>query len=236
MSSSKRYGQPSFRPSETGLARYFDVFLRPMMQVPITRFVLIDHSSTGKSVDGFRRAFLDMVYYYGLEQGATPEGAQAGKTFYAKIPMVLINIVDYNRREHGPRPVIDPESVPVDAIYHDGGPGEVNKMVGDEKNHDRVTANYPPEKWHISDARCWGSKTISPINEYTNGRAMRADIVDWNKRHYHLITPDSPGPDEVEVEYSSKPGKKKDRKPPSWAKKMAPWAFPPPKGKKYTYI
>jgi hypothetical protein len=84
MSSSKRYGQPSFRPSETGLARYFDVFLRPMMQVPITRFVLIDHSSTGKSVDGFRRAFLDMVYYYGLEQGQLQKALRRENIFLLK--------------------------------------------------------------------------------------------------------------------------------------------------------
>jgi hypothetical protein len=69
----------------------------------IGRIVLVDHSSSGQSVDGFKLAFEDMVRVWHQRKGKSEDIVnQAVADFSSKFG--LINVIDYNRRLDAPRP------------------------------------------------------------------------------------------------------------------------------------
>ncbi len=173
-----------------GLYRYFDKVMMPtLVGKEVGRIIMIDHSGSGDSVDGWFLAFLDSVSArWGRTEGdaggdwANSEPAKAARAYYESIPRFLINIVDYDRRPDGPRPAIPPKYVDVLDTITVGGSGEVNRLVGDKKAHDRVTPDYPPEKWNIPIKNSWAS-----ANEQSYATLMKNDIINWNKQNGGLI-------------------------------------------------
>jgi hypothetical protein len=146
-SRTKWYGQLGDRATQT-LRLYFKEILWPTMWDEITRFVLVDHSGSGRSVDSFRHAFLDMVATYRqYEELADQQTVNNAVEYYRAIPMVPINVIDYKRHTSSSRPVINTIPVPVVAEICVGHSSEGYRLLGDNTAHDRVTASYPPAKW-----------------------------------------------------------------------------------------
>ena len=173
-----------------GLYRYFDKVMMPtLVEKQVGRIILIDHSGSGASVDGWFLAFLDSVSArWGKEvfdaggDWRNSEPAKRARAYYDSIPRFLINVVDYDRRPDGPRPAIPPESVVVLDTITVGVSNEVNRLVGDKKAHDRVTPDYPPSKWEIPIKDSWAS-----ANEQDYATLMKNDIINWNKQNGGLI-------------------------------------------------
>jgi hypothetical protein len=172
-----------------GLTRYFEKVLAPTLEnKEVGRIVLVDHSGSGASVDGFQRAFLDAAYMYDatkeIEAGNT-EGAHGNATifreYYENVPWYLLNVVDFDRRSDGPNPPTAPRWVEVLDVITAGNSGELNKLVGDTRSHPRVTPDYPPNKWEVPIKDCWGR------GEEAMAKNMKDSIIRYNKNHGGLI-------------------------------------------------
>lgn len=165
-SKNKKYRKddnPESQEGPYGLARYFDMILKPtLVGRDIGRILLIDHSGSGQSVDGWYTAFLDSIsaewghtaHLRGEDWTRDPEAMRA-RQFYAGVPIYLINVVDQKGRQDGNRPAIAPTLVPVLDIIVAGRRGEVNRLVGNEAEHHRGTPDYPPSQWEIPIKQSW---------------------------------------------------------------------------------
>ncbi|KAF4629925.1 hypothetical protein G7Y89_g8217 [Cudoniella acicularis] len=193
-SKTREYKTAEYMPTEAGLVNYFAQELAPLVvgKDNINRIVLIDHSGTGRSVDGFYEAVLDMVVaYYG--NGDEAAGAAARATF-SEIPVVLINVIDASRQTTNvPTP---PQVVELLATIIVGQPGALNRLVGDKTSHPRVQPDYPCTYWEFSAGDCF-----TP-GERNDALAMVHDIIKWNEDNGGLIGAPVP----------SKKGKKKEEK------------------------
>lgn len=201
ISSTKKYGQPDFKASSKGLARYFDKILKETLvdgngkDKDIKRIILVDHSSSGQSVDGFKKAFGDMVRAAYKKEGNSADVAnKAAIRFSDKLQ--LINVIDYIRGPKGNDDITDPENVHVIDRIDLGKANQVNILLGDKRAHDRITPDYPPAKWEQPARESWGNdgsdKTrpkISPKDEKQNGRLMEESISKWNQENGGLIAP-----------------------------------------------
>jgi hypothetical protein len=185
----------SVKATYEGLYRYFNMVLKPTIEgKEISRFIFIDHSASGQSVDGFYKAFLDSILAYwakedhdkGIDWEVSSTGLEA-RAYYSAIPKWFINLVDYNRRPDGKSPAIEPLYVKLLDTITVGKSGDVNKLVGDKKAHDRVTPDYPVTKWEIPTKKCWASK-----EEQEYAAAMKDSIVTWNPKNGGQI--DTPKP------------------------------------------
>lgn len=137
--------KPEDKPTQKGLERYYKKVLHPKLtKTEFNRIVLVDHSGGGGSVDGFRKAFHDMV------QAGNPKALDD----LMKVPMVLINVIDELRKDGGPRPVIKPKDVQTIAKFFPPGKDHLNKIL-DGKAHPRVTPEYPPPQWETPIKDSW---------------------------------------------------------------------------------
>lgn len=137
-----------------------------------TRIIIVDHSGTGQSVDGFREAILDIV-------NAAPISSSVKKDF-AKRPMALINVIDYSRRDRGPRPTVNPKTVPVLLKFDVGDTNLLNGMVGGVI-HPRIQPEYPYTSWNTPIEKAFKS------NELKDAKAMVDDIRSYNEKNGGLI-------------------------------------------------
>ena len=178
-SKAKKYGEDGYEASRPGLERYWEMIVGPtLLEKQIERIILVDHSGTGQSVDGFRNILLDACQA-GIEKAhGAANGVKARKQL-SEFPMYLINVIDATRADKS-KPVVDPKTVPVLAKLTTGGKNLVNVMLGGEK-HPRVQPEYPPTKWDIA------AKDCASTQEKADAKAMRDDIINWNKKHGGLI-------------------------------------------------
>jgi hypothetical protein len=201
-------GQNSIIATRDGAHRYFDKVLSPTLEgKEIGRIILVDHSGSGKSVDGFYLAFLDAAYAYkGIkEMDAGNEDWDAPATtfrqYYEAIPWYLINIVDFDRRPDGSNPAIPPRYVQLLDTITVGKSGELNSLVGDSRSHPRVTPDYPPTKWEIPIKDCWEKDEEKLAND------MKKSIINYNKKHGGLIgSPKKINPTAMQIFFSGFPG------------------------------
>jgi hypothetical protein len=168
--------------SPAGSSRYFkEVLLPTLVGQQLGRIILVDHSGSGRSVDGFHEAFLDAAYSYAYLNADTAgtEDPSAVATqlreYYKALPCFLINVVDYDRRPDGPRSPVNPLHVPVLDTITQGKSGEVNALVGDKKAHPRVIPEYPPNKWETPVKDNWKS------GEEAMATKMRSSIMAYNR-------------------------------------------------------
>ncbi|KAF4627940.1 hypothetical protein G7Y89_g10213 [Cudoniella acicularis] len=156
-SKAKHYGTPGFTPTEEGLERYWNLIVGPpLLGRNIERIILVDHSGSGQSVDGFRRIVLDACQVAITKSRGAADGITA-RNDVAQIPMYLINVIDQSR-SGTTNPIVDPQTVPVLAKLTVSGKGVVNKLLGDERRHPRVQPEYPPEKWEQPAKNSWASE------------------------------------------------------------------------------
>lgn len=136
---------PNGSPSKEGAQNYYrDILQNKLAGKAITRFVLVDHSTTGGSVNGARRAILEIIK------------AAADRQIYdhfKTLPWGLINLVDA-----GTTQITDPDAdkIMVMARLRIGNPGELNRLVGDRQVHDRVEVEYYPLRWEKTVGYWWG--------------------------------------------------------------------------------
>jgi hypothetical protein len=172
ISSTRDYYKLGNIPTNAGLKRYYEQVLHPKLKkAPFDRIVLLDHSGTGQSVDGFRRAFHDIV------QAGYPEILDD----IMNIPMVLINVIDEYRRPNGKLPPTDPKNVPVLAKFYPPGKGVLNAIVGGVV-HPRVTPDYRAPNWEnpIKDSWRKGEKAAA--------QELEQQIVDYCQKNGGLVT------------------------------------------------
>ena len=166
MSKTKEYGDSrQGKATQAGLTRNWEKVLNPkMIGKDIDRIVLVDHSKTGQSPDGFREAVLEMA------RVAAPQNVQS----LERIPMVLINIIDEARRQREGLPVSDPKTVPVLARIYPQGSNPLSGIIG-AKQHARLTPEYPPSQWEKAIKDSWGN------DEKAAADKLKEQIKRWNR-------------------------------------------------------
>lgn len=195
------------RATNKGLDGYWDRVLQPRLAAKdFDRIVIIDHSGTGRSVDGFRKAFKDIVNR-AKDQKKIP-GDQAKKII--DTPWYFINVIDWRRRPDSSIPVQDPKTKAVKKISKvtlETKDGTIDKILADKDAHPRVTCEYWASRWEKSVGSCWtddGGKAAAD--------EQRKAIKDWCKDTSNggLLSPTNP-PQEPKQE-QPKPSKPKDKK------------------------
>ncbi|MCJ1486043.1 hypothetical protein MMC06_006219, partial [Schaereria dolodes] len=178
MSGTRDYGKNKKNTATPkGLKRYYDKVLHPKLkQAPFDRIVLIDHSGGGGSVDGFRKAFWEILY--------TGSPDFANDVF--QVPMVLINVIDETRKPDGSRPVVDPVTVPVLKKIWVKEKNLVNGMLGDEKVHPRLVPSYPASQWETAIKDSWTQ------GDKDSAKALRDQITSYMNKNGGLIKDNNP--------------------------------------------
>lgn len=174
-SKAKFYAQRGYMASQAGLRRYWQYNLAETLENQhVPRIILIDHSFSGRSVDGFRSELLDAAH---------AGGGEAESNRLSHVPMWLINVIDGGI---SPNSVTNPTSLRTGGVLaklSEGRAGLVNRMVGDEGRHPRVQPDYPPTKFEVSARSCWSSSDRQYAQDFQN------KIIVWNQRHGGLIRP-----------------------------------------------
>ena len=179
------------KASNAGLDGYWDRILSTrLFAKQFDRIVLVDHSSSGKSVDGFRLAY-SAILTRAYQQGKINQ--QQWNLYEVQIPMVFINVIDRRRSTGGsaapPTPPLTVQTIAT--ITADTNEGEIDRILADKEVHPRVAAEYPPKKWRRTVAQAWED---DPVHSKQNAIQMRARIKTYNENHGGLLVPDPPQP------------------------------------------
>ncbi|KAF2011205.1 hypothetical protein BU24DRAFT_485811 [Aaosphaeria arxii CBS 175.79] len=180
------------------LADYYGRYLRPKflaidedgtVGVPggmeINRFLLVDHSSTGKSVDATKLILYHSLYYAALVQDDPyPE---VKKQNYAKKPWALFNVIDKRKtkrltlmgdRRPDMEQITNPKDVTVVKHFWVGGDRDVDKILGDEDRHYRNQIDYWPARWNQPVTHYWAQDQTKK----NQADQIRKQIKDYVKK------------------------------------------------------
>lgn len=116
MSKTKQLGKPGVGSVPWGGFRdYYRRVLEPRISgKTYKRIVLVDHSGSGRSVDGAKTALLNILRAGDTTVYNQLTGPNPGITWG------LINVIDYRRRLGGARPYVPPKQVPLLAAFTAG--------------------------------------------------------------------------------------------------------------------
>ena len=175
------------KASNKGLDRYYGkVLLQRLDAAEFNRIVIVDHSGTGKSVDGFRVAFEDII-------GRAKDMKKLKKDDAKRIlntPWYFINVVDWRRRPSSKNPTVKPKSdiiKKVSIITLETDDDVINAILADENKHPRVACEYWPSRWESSVRDCWAEDGTLGIAE-----AQKRAIIAWNEANGGLIDRNNP--------------------------------------------
>ena len=175
------------KATDAGLDRYFNkVLLERLDKQKFDRIVIIDHSGTGGSIDGFRDAFkaiINRAYTKKKFDKKTRDGV-------LDTPWYFINVVDWRRRPDSKNPTVDPKTKIIKKISHitfESPNDVINGILGDEDKHPRVACEYYPARWEQSVQDCWKEDGILEA-----AKVQRQAILDWNTANGGLITTTNP--------------------------------------------
>ncbi|KAL8829970.1 MAG: hypothetical protein Q9191_001695 [Dirinaria sp. TL-2023a] len=189
------------QPTNAGLDGYWDRVLKKRLNnAAFDRIVVVDHSGTGKSVDGFRKAFVDVVNRAKDQKKIKSDDAKE----IIQTPWHFINVVDWRRRPGSNNPTKDPTSSiikKITKITFETPDDVINTILADEDKHPRVACEYWPSRWSESVKKCWEQDgTLEAAEE------QRKSIEQWNQDNGGLIsdtnpekTPSEQKPDEDKV-------------------------------------
>lgn len=131
----------------------------------IDRIVLVDHSSTGRSVEATKQILKDAF-----------RRGRAGARFM-NVQWALFNVVDARKIVMRDGRLIydvrDPANFNEVQVMHDGQPHEVDRLLGDENHHDRCQANYYPRRFDRDLKQIWDKDGGMPL-----ARLIRTQIRD----------------------------------------------------------
>ena len=175
------------KATNKGLDRYFKkVLLERLEEDKFNRIVVIDHSGTGASIDGFRDAFKAII------NRAYDKDNLDKKTRNAILdtPWYFINVVDWRRRPDSNNPTIDPRTKIIKKISYitfQSPDDVINGILGDEDKHPRVACEYYPARWEQSVKDCWKEDGILDA-----AKVQRDAIEDWNAANGGQLTATNP--------------------------------------------
>ena len=200
MSKSRIYGTNEDggkgKANNRGLDGYWQRVLEPRLtRAEFNRIVIVDHSGTGKSVDGLRKAFKEIVNR--AKDTKQIRGSDAKK--YLDTPWHLINVVDWNRRPGS----LNPTRAPTSSIFQGKKPtiitfqvpgNVINDILADEDKHPRVACNYWASRWGDTVAACWEEDKEKPgsVVSLEAAQEQRDAIVRWNRDNGGLISATNP--------------------------------------------
>ena len=189
MSSTKYYGTNAHHgigiATDRGKRRYFKNELeRKLTQRNFNRIVLVDRSTQGESLDGFRRLWEDLLDVAKARYNPPWNNNRINRL--KQMEMVFINIVDWNRRQTTVAPTSDRiTQIAKITVQSDGG--AIDTLLRDNDPHPRLQPDYPPRVWEASVDAVWGThddgsgRKTSQINRIKNyNRAQGRGLI--NKR------------------------------------------------------
>ena len=191
------------KATNAGLDAYWDNVLERRLKInkAFKRLTIVDHSGTGQSVDGFRKAFVALVTRASKVKvdGEYKCPPNVAKEILA-LPWHFINVVDYKRRPGGPNPVTNPTDPIIQKttiITFESADNVINGCLGDEEKHPRVECEFPPKEWPIKVGECWDKqKEQTGDNKLAWAKEQRKAIQDWNTANGGLITKTNPSADD----------------------------------------
>lgn len=175
-------------PNNAGLDNYWDRVLKQRLYPgkQYDRIVLVDHSSSGKSVDGFREAFVDVIKRAEEKKKISKDDSKAIRG----MKMVFINVVDWRRRPGGGNEATPPKSKKIELIdtitLQGTNEGEIDVILADKDKHPRVACEYYPRRWYKTVKQCWEKD-----GGLENAKTQRTMIKEWNEKNGGLIGPSS---------------------------------------------
>ncbi|KAF2021193.1 hypothetical protein BU24DRAFT_404237 [Aaosphaeria arxii CBS 175.79] len=186
------------------LMNYYNRYLGPKLKgvkdggapafpngLAVDRFVLVDHSSSGKSVDATR------IILYHAFSAAKPYCPEIVAQKYDEKPFVLFNVIDTRKTRKNSKgkqvvdttKVINPVNVPVIKHFWVGKNHEVDHMLGDEGHHFRNQVDYWPSRWYNGVGYYWDIEK----EKKQQADSIRNQIKEYVKKHNkgNLMTPSS---------------------------------------------
>ena len=172
-------------PNKAGLDNFWDRVLKQRVDhKAFDRIVLVDHSSTGKSVDGFRKAFVEVISRAYEKKKINHKRAQA----LVDVPMKFINVVDWRRRPGNGQEATQPVKVGLLAtVTCDSAEGVIDTILADKDKHPRVACEYYPRRWYKTVKDCWEKD-----GGFENAKHQRTLIKQYNEQHGGLLTVQPP--------------------------------------------
>ncbi|KAF1995573.1 hypothetical protein P154DRAFT_623925 [Amniculicola lignicola CBS 123094] len=156
----------------------------------IDRFVLVDHSSSGRSVDATKQVLRD-VMNAAIRRG---DAAEITEREWHRKRFVLFNVIDHSRTARNMATlgatrvynVVNPETVAILERVTAGNDGELNRLLGDELRHHRVQCDYPANRFHWTADEAWQR---TGHTSKAQGLALRATIREYvrGKKGNHLM-------------------------------------------------
>lgn len=175
------------KPSKAGLLQYVDDILTPkLFQRPFKRIVLIDRSTKGDSLDGFRRAFVDMLDVAQRERSDTY--TERVVKALKKKQMAFINVVDWKRQETTVPPKSD-KITQVAKVTVQSNEGFIDRLLRDNDPHPRLQPDYPPRLWVKTQKEAWKLQGGSG-----NKKDQVEAIIKFNQYHGGLLNKNYPQP------------------------------------------
>ena len=182
------------KPTNAGLDGYWDrVLAQRLGQAKFDRIVVVDHSGTGKSVDGLRKAFVDIVNRAKDKKKIKEDEAKE----IINTPWYFINVVDWRRRPDSKNPTKAPTSSiikKISIITFETPDDVINEILADEDKHPRVACEYWPSRWSETVGKCW--EEDGTLNE---AKEQRDSIIKWNKDNGDLISATNPAKEPQET-------------------------------------
>ena len=168
-------------PDNSGLDGFWDRVLKQRVDHKnFDRIVLVDHSTTGKSVDGFRKAYVQVIRR--AEDKKKISHTRAKNLIEAE--MAFINVVDWRRRPDHGQEATAPKKVDLLAtITCKSAEGVIDTILADKEKHPRVACEYYPRRWYKTVGQCWDKD-----GGLENAKNQRTLIKQYNENHGGLLT------------------------------------------------
>ncbi|KAL8831697.1 MAG: hypothetical protein Q9191_000707 [Dirinaria sp. TL-2023a] len=156
MSGTKDYGTNAHHgrgmATRQGKKDYFKNILQAKLtQRNFNRVVLVDRSTRGESVDGFRRIWDDLLDL--AKEKYNPPWTNTRVQRLKDMEMVFINMVDWSRRDSTVAPTTVTQIAKITVQSEDGA---IDTLLRDNDPHPRLQPDYPPYKWEIPPDLLWG--------------------------------------------------------------------------------
>ena len=183
-------------PTDAGLDKCWEDVLAPILNYKkFNRIVLVARTGIGPSVDGFRRAFVDLI-----RRASDTNKIDMAKSMdlLLTVDMVSVNVADWSLVLFSPE-ATRPEIVKTLATITDEGDSFGTALS--EVKHPPVNPNYYPARWETPFQECWAD------GEEPMARAEKGIIRHYNELNGGLFVVRGPtdhpaeGTHRGEVEY-----------------------------------
>ncbi|KAF2107189.1 hypothetical protein BDV96DRAFT_654037 [Lophiotrema nucula] len=151
----------------------------------VDRIILVDHSSSGRSVDATRAILMDCIWQRYRQLERAPSQFYNDWDWSGKF--LLYNFIGRRKQfSDGTFDVENPKRVPIFRQFTAGGNHEVDHLLADEGYHDRVQAEYYPRRFDRTTTDIWAADGGFP-----QAQRMRQQIRDYvrSRNNGQLLSP-----------------------------------------------